>query len=133
MAKHRSEDWKVGDSVWACFPDRATGRYTIRGIGRVARIEPPYLILATLRSGEKRVGITDYPQFNTREAAEAYIAEHPAPRSPGQPMAHHTPPPEQWECLRCERVREGLPVGDVLDHTQRCPYRGTGRDPDVRG
>lgn len=55
----------------------------------------------------------------------------PAPL-PGQALVgHSTPgaPPEAWECLRCEQLRDGLePI--VPDHTQRCPFRGTGRDPE---
>lgn len=47
---------------------------------------------------------------------------------------HSTPgaPAEQWECLRCERLLDGRePL--VPDHALRCPYRGTGRDPEPRG
>jgi len=51
---------------------------------------------------------------------------------PGQvPVGHSTPggPPEQWECLRCERLKLGKNV-EGLDHTPRCPWRGKG-DPGV--
>lgn len=58
----------------------------------------------------------------------------PAPLSGKIEPGHSTPgaPPEQWECLRCERLRDGLEPG-VPDHAQRCPFRGSGRDPDRGG
>lgn len=62
--------------------------------------------------------------------------ETPPPKPlPGQALVgHSTPgaPPEAWECLRCEQIREGREPG-VPDHTPRCPYRGTGRDPERSG
>jgi hypothetical protein len=40
--------------------------------------------------------------------------------------------PSDLECLRCERIRDGLdPI--VPDHVPSCPFRGTGRDPERRG
>jgi hypothetical protein len=40
--------------------------------------------------------------------------------------------PVTYECLRCERLLDGLePL--VPGHALRCPYRGTGRDPEPRG
>lgn len=32
-------------------------------------------------------------------------------------------------CFRCERIRQGVDTGG-LDHTPRCPYRDTRRDPE---
>lgn len=37
-----------------------------------------------------------------------------------------------FECLRCERIKLGNDVTG-LDHTPRCSYRGTGRDPERKG
>lgn len=47
---------------------------------------------------------------------------------------HSTPgaPESDWLCLRCEQIRDGRePL--VPDHTPRCAYRGTGRDPEPKG
>lgn len=62
--------------------------------------------------------------------------EHVAKPVPGTvTVGHSTPgaPAEHWECFRCERIRDGKMVDGELDHTKRCPYRGTGRDPDPKG
>lgn len=47
---------------------------------------------------------------------------------------HSTPgaPAEEWECLRCEQLRDGGEP-NVPGHAIRCPYRGTGRDPEREG
>jgi hypothetical protein len=132
-------DWKIGDTVYSLRLDPSTGRYRVHGEGRVVRIEGGTLHLDSTQ-GPRTWPATAWPAFRTREEGEAYIAEHPGPNHGKEPMAHHTAPvaatsaPEpEWQCLRCERVRDGRMVDDDLDHTRRCPYRGTGRDPDVKG
>jgi hypothetical protein len=126
---HQLPDWKIGDPVYGLGYDSATGRYVIRGVGRVIRIEPPYLILATKRSGEKRVGMQEWPQFNSRAAAEAYIRDKPGPQTSTLPMAHHTAPAveSQWECLLCLQLADGV-APTVVEHSVRCPKR----DPAVK-
>jgi hypothetical protein len=65
--------------------------------------------------------------------------EHPMPKpmpAPTGPAAALTTgmmvPAEQWLCGRCENIREGLPPPEIApDHSPRCPWRGTGRDPSV--
>jgi hypothetical protein len=56
------------------------------------------------------------------------------PSPEGISPSHSTPgaPVGQWQCLRCEQIRDGLdPI--VPDHFRLCPYRGTGRDPEPMG
>lgn len=58
----------------------------------------------------------------------------PAPLPGKIEPGHSTPgaPESDWLCLRCEQLRDGRePI--VPDHTPRCPFRGTGRDPEPRG
>jgi hypothetical protein len=56
--------------------------------------------------------------------------------SPDKVTVGHSTAPHFEEanhvCFRCERIREGIDVGG-LDHTPRCLYRDTGRDPDPKG
>ncbi len=48
-------------------------------------------------------------------------------------MVPPEPEPElQLECGRCRNIREGLPPPAIApDHSPRCPWRGTGKDPAV--
>lgn len=128
--------WQVGDAVYGLLVDPETGLYRVHGVGRVERIEGGTMHLTTTK-GTKTWGVTDWPAFKSRADGEAYILDHPGPNHGRQPMAHHgapvTQPEPEWECLRCERIREGKMVDDDLDHARRCPYRGTSRDPDPRG
>jgi hypothetical protein len=62
--------------------------------------------------------------------------EHPLPKPmppPSGPAATLTTgmmvPAEQWECLRCERLKLGKDV-EGLDHIRQCSWRGKG-DPAV--
>jgi hypothetical protein len=67
--------------------------------------------------------------------------EHPPPKPMpigsgpmGLTTGHMVPSEPQWECGRCENIREGLPPPEIApDHSPRCPYRGTGRDPEPKG
>lgn len=127
--------WQVGDSVYGLIVDPITGRYVVKGIGRVVRIEGGMLHLTTTK-GSTTWGVTAWPAFKTRAEGEAYVAEHPTPGGNRGQMAHYGPSSaaavEQWECLRCARLLAGLePV--VPDHSPRCSYRGTGRDPEPKG
>ncbi len=127
--------WQIGDAVYGLVVDPATGRYRVKGIGRVVRIEGGTLHLATTK-GPKTWGVTSWPAFKTRAEGEAYIAENPSPQGERGPMAHYGPstvsPDSEWECLRCEQIREGYEP-TVPDHSPRCSYRGVGRDPDPQG
>lgn len=87
---YRPPDWKVGDPVYAAWSERG-GPYSARGLGRVIRIEPPYLMLATKSGPERRVGMTDLYQFTTREECEACVKELSRPSGHGKPMAHYGP------------------------------------------
>lgn len=54
----------------------------------------------------------------------------PKPAPSSVTVGHSTSP--HFECLRCEQLRAGRePI--VPDHSPRCSYRGTGRDPDTKG
>lgn len=135
-------DWQIGDAVYGLRLDPETGLYRVHGEGRVVRIEGGMLHLATTK-GPRTWGVTDWPAFKTRAEGEAYIKEQPRPGGSDRgPMAHHVavpaaaapaPTEPEWQCLRCERIRDGKMVDDDLDHTRRCPYRGTGRDPALDG
>ncbi len=124
--------WAVGDLVYARYVDPTTGRYVARLEGMVVRIEGAELVLAT-DSGEVRCSAQAWPRWKTLADAEAHLKRDPTPYTSSLPMAHYTAPaPEPpWECLRCLQIVEGLVT--VPDHAPRCPYRGTGRDPDPRG
>jgi hypothetical protein len=54
----------------------------------------------------------------------------PPPSGPAATLTTGMMTKPEWECLRCERLKLGNDVTG-LDHTPRCPYRGTGRDPAV--
>jgi hypothetical protein len=72
-----------------------------------------------------------------------FLGEPPSPPPPPMPV---TPVPlgtsalmgdmrparieeTDHECLRCVRIKDGRdPLG--FDHTPRCPFRGSGKDPD---
>jgi len=57
---------------------------------------------------------------------------HPKPKPLPETVTvgHSTPggPREQWECLRCEQLREGRDP-TVPEHHRASPSRGAGRDP----
>jgi len=127
--------WNVGDPVFARYYDSRTQRYFVKGHGRVLRIEGDTIVMRT-RAGEEHAHVSTVGLWRSKEEAEAAIALDPSPQQQAGPMAHHTAPvqvePVDHECLRCERLLDGLePL--VPDHTPRCPYRGTGRDPEPRG
>lgn len=132
---HELPDWQPGDRVYGLAIDPATGRYRVRGVGRVVSIEAGKLHLATTK-GPRTWGATEWPAFKSREAGEAYLREKSRPGLNNGPMAHHTEPvtSSSWECGRCENIREGLaPPAWAPEHSPRCPYRGTSRDPEHRG
>lgn len=84
--------------------------------------------MATRRKKPWNAGL-EIPGIGSRPESPA-----PKPLAGAIVAGHSTPgaPESEWECLRCERIREGLePV--VPDHAPRCDYRGTGRDPERRG
>jgi hypothetical protein len=62
----------------------------------------------------------------------------PTPPREGPLLVGHSTtahmPESRWECGRCENIREGAAPTEIsLDHSPRCPYRGTGRDPEGQG
>lgn len=127
--------WQVGDTVYSLRLDPVTGRHRVFGEGRVVRIEGGTLHLQSTK-GPKTWAATSWPAFKTRAEGEAYVAEHSRPGGNRGQMAHYGPstaPAEgQWQCLRCEQIREGYQP-TVPDHSPRCSYRGMGRDPERDG
>lgn len=67
----------------------------------------------------KMPGLLDVPPTVVKPSSDRVSPSHSTPGAPA----------EQWECLRCERIKLGNDVTG-LDHTPRCPWRGKG-DPAV--
>jgi hypothetical protein len=106
------------EATGAAFPHRlARRRVAWNRSGMAARKKKPW------NADLKMPGLGSQPE-----------SPMPKPMSDKVSPGHSTPgaPVEQWECLRCEQLRAGLdPL--VPDHTPRCAYRGTGRDPEPKG
>ncbi len=71
--------WQVGDAVYLRYFDASTGRYVLRGKGRIVRIEGDQLVLATRSSGEVRCSRLIWPAWKTRAEGEASLARNPTP------------------------------------------------------
>lgn len=117
------QDWQVGDAVYCRYFRADTGRYFIRGEGRVVAIEGNELVLATRTKGTIRHSRFTWPAWKSRAEGEAWIAKDPSPGG-SRPMAHHGP---DFECLYCEQLRLDLPP-TVPEHSPRCAKR----DPAVK-
>ncbi len=88
---HQLPDWKIGDRVYGLVVDPETGRYVVKGVGRVVSIEGGTLHLATTK-GPRTWGATEWPAFKSRADGEAYLLEKSRPGNNRGPMAHHTEP-----------------------------------------
>ncbi len=116
-------DWQIGDRVYGLVVDPTTGRYVVKGVGRVVSIDGGTLQLATTK-GPRTWGKTEWPAFKTREEGETYLLEKSRPGLNNGPMAHHTAPvtSSSWECLRCEQIADGT-APTVPEHSLWCPKR----------